>query len=234
MSDGVLVFSPSIMRSARSALATDRVAAVTLPATLIATGAPLRHSSRASRPFTLVAAGRAVPQKGFDILLSTIRHFCNQLPSLRLSLHLGHGSADYQLECARLARLLGPAIVSWRGWTRETCLLREISTADLLVVPSRFEPFGLVVANALACRTPVLGSAVGGIPELLDHGRCGFLIDVGSDGPRSDLLAKGIRQALESGEAPVRAARGRAHLKTRFSGSAFVADLSKVVESWVS
>ena len=49
----------------------------------------------------------------------------------------------------------------------------------LLVVPSRFEPFGRVVIEAMACARPVVGSRDGGIPEIIDHGRTGFLAEVG-------------------------------------------------------
>lgn len=49
----------------------------------------------------------------------------------------------------------------------------------LLVVPSRFEPFGRVVIEAMACGRPVVASRDGGIPEIIEHGRTGFLAEVG-------------------------------------------------------
>ena len=49
----------------------------------------------------------------------------------------------------------------------------------LLVVPSQFEPFGRVVIEAMACGRPVIGSRDGGIPEIIEEGKTGHLIEVG-------------------------------------------------------
>jgi glycosyltransferase involved in cell wall biosynthesis len=49
----------------------------------------------------------------------------------------------------------------------------------LLVVPSQFEPFGRVVIEAMACGRPVIGSRDGGIPEIIEEGKTGYLIELG-------------------------------------------------------
>lgn len=54
-----------------------------------------------------------------------------------------------------------------------------ISVADLLLLPSEKESFGLVALEAMACGVPTIGSLAGGIPELVAHGTTGFLAPVG-------------------------------------------------------
>jgi glycosyltransferase involved in cell wall biosynthesis len=54
-----------------------------------------------------------------------------------------------------------------------------IRQLHLLVVPSQFEPFGRVVIEAMACGRPVIGSRDGGIPEIIDNGQTGYLVEVG-------------------------------------------------------
>lgn len=55
-------------------------------------------------------------------------------------------------------------------------LMRQL---HLLVVPSQFEPFGRVVIEAMACGRPVIASRDGGIPEIINDGQTGYLVEVG-------------------------------------------------------
>jgi N-acetyl-alpha-D-glucosaminyl L-malate synthase BshA len=54
-----------------------------------------------------------------------------------------------------------------------------ISIADLMLLPSEKESFGLVALEAMACGVPTIGSVAGGIPELVQHGKTGFLSAIG-------------------------------------------------------
>jgi len=54
-----------------------------------------------------------------------------------------------------------------------------ISLADVMLLPSEKESFGLVALEAMACGVPTIGSNAGGIPELITHGETGFLADIG-------------------------------------------------------
>lgn len=55
----------------------------------------------------------------------------------------------------------------------------KLSIADLMLVPSELESFGLAALEAMACEVPAIATSVGGVPEVIDHGRTGFLAPVG-------------------------------------------------------
>jgi N-acetyl-alpha-D-glucosaminyl L-malate synthase BshA len=54
-----------------------------------------------------------------------------------------------------------------------------LSIADVLLLPSEIESFGLVALEAMACEVPVVATRIGGIPEVVEHGEDGFLVDLG-------------------------------------------------------
>lgn len=54
-----------------------------------------------------------------------------------------------------------------------------LSVADLLLLPSQSESFGLTALEAMACEVPVIATRVGGIPELVEDGGCGYLFEIG-------------------------------------------------------
>jgi len=67
-----------------------------------------------------------------------------------------------------------------------------ISLADIMLLPSEIESFGLVALEAMACGVPTIGSNTGGIPELITHGETGFLAPVGD----TDTMARDVLRLL--------------------------------------
>jgi N-acetyl-alpha-D-glucosaminyl L-malate synthase BshA len=55
----------------------------------------------------------------------------------------------------------------------------KLSIADLMLVPSEMESFGLAALEGMACEVPAIATAVGGVPEVVEHGRSGYLAPVG-------------------------------------------------------
>ncbi|OBZ18749.1 N-acetyl-alpha-D-glucosaminyl L-malate synthase BshA [Bacillus sp. FJAT-27264] len=69
-------------------------------------------------------------------------------------------------------------------------IAQVISLADLLLLPSEKESFGLVALEAMACGVPTIGSQAGGIPELIQHGKTGFLAPIGDTKTMAEYAVK--------------------------------------------
>jgi glycosyltransferase involved in cell wall biosynthesis len=151
------------------------------------------------------AVARLASEKGVDVLLRAMA----LLPGIR-AVVAGDGPEREPLE--RLAHELGIASqITFAGWVEAPW--PNHFTADVLVVPSRREGFGLVAAEALMAGIPVVASAVGGLSEVLEEGAAGLLV------PPEDptALACAIDAVLtDSQSARTRAARGLESARERF------------------
>ncbi|MBI2941469.1 MAG: glycosyltransferase [Chloroflexi bacterium] len=121
-------------------------------------------------------AGRMDPVKGLDVLVRAIALLPHR-PRLRL---LIAGGADDDVELQRTQRLathLGIAgRLTFLGAVSQDLLPRYYSAADVCVMPSAYESFGLVAVESLACGTPVIASMVGGLPSIVHEGENGLLV----------------------------------------------------------
>lgn len=153
-------------------------------------GRVLDYWSEAPDQKSIIAVGRMVPQKDYANLLQAFA-IASKRADLRL-LILGDGPERAKLLALRDA--LGLRLkVQMPGFLENP--LPYIANADLLVLASRFEGFGLVLAESLACGTPVVSTdCPSGPAEILERGRFGRLVPVG-DAP---ALAEAILSALES------------------------------------
>mgnify|MGYP001196913115 CR=1 FL=1 len=95
-----------------------------------------------------------------------------------------------------------------------------ISMADLFLLPSEKESFGLAALEAMACGVPVIGSTAGGLPELVTHGETGYLAPIG-DTRMMAQYALSLLQDAEKYQAFSQACIRRAH--TEFSSETIVA-----------
>jgi glycosyltransferase involved in cell wall biosynthesis len=132
--------------------------------------------------------GRIEPRKGpLDLVLAAPAIRAGR-PDARIVLI---GDDPYASDPDYLGRVRAGAGVEHCGWVDDAPgVMRHL---DVLVVPSREEPFGTVVAEAMAVGTPVVATRVGGIPEVLEDGVAGVLVP--PDDPPA--LAAGVLQVLE-------------------------------------
>lgn len=130
----------------------------------------------------ILFVGRIAAEKGVSTLIEAMATVVRSAPGVVLRI-VGPGAdgterGGYLRVCQEMVQKLGlEASVRFEGEVPNAELPRLLRSARVLVVPSVWEePCGVVVLEGLACGTPVVGSRVGGIPELIEEGRTGLLV----------------------------------------------------------
>jgi D-inositol-3-phosphate glycosyltransferase len=147
----------------------------------------------------LLYVGRFEPLKGIDMLLEAMPYLKGH-QRLRLVLVGGDGDQSPELQFLRQKALnLGiEGKVLFAGQVDQKSLPPYYSSADILVVSSHYESFGLVGLEALACGRPVVSTPVGAMESLIKQSQAGQIVN--DTQPRS--LAKGIESVLTSQRLP--------------------------------
>jgi glycosyltransferase involved in cell wall biosynthesis len=109
--------------------------------------------------------GRLDRQKGYDLLVETARQL-NEAVDVRV---LGSSVVGKQED------LELPSNVSLLGWVDRTQIEAHLEVADLVVIPSRWEAFGLVALEAMRAAKPIVAFRVGALPEIVEDGVTGIL-----------------------------------------------------------
>ncbi|MFM8322564.1 MAG: glycogen synthase [Chloroflexota bacterium] len=182
------------------------------------------------KPFVLFV-GRVTRQKG-------IIHLVNAIPQIDPSIQvvLCAGAPDTPEIGREMAAGVDAVSANRPGviWIREMlpreAVIQFYSNATVFCCPSVYEPFGIINLEAMACETPVVASAVGGIPEVVAHEQTGLLVDLelkpGTFDPVDPArfsagLAEGInRVALDPQLRQSFGQNGRRRVEDHFSWSA--------------
>ena len=194
-------------------------------------------------PYVLFV-GRITRQKGITILVEAIPHL-----DARIGVVLAAGQADTPelaaeveqgVAEARAAAPLRP--IHWIPEHLDRPTVRQLySHAAVFACPSVYEPFGITNLEAMACGVPVVATRVGGIPEVVVHGRTGLLIDPPDDPMApggTDRVARDLAAAINALVAdPARRAAmgeaGREQAVEQFSWSAVANKTVEVYEAVV-
>ena len=203
-----------------------------------------RHGIDPQRP-TVLFVGRISRQKG-------MLHLVNAIPYLDpgAQVVLCAGAPDTpeiarEVEAAVLRiQASRPHVVWIREMVDRPTAIELYAQAAVFCCPSIYEPFGIINLEAMACETPVVASAVGGIPEIVVHGETGYLVPLAqqADSPFEPLdpdqfsrdLARPINTLLADKELrQLMGIQGRKRAEARFSWRAIARQTLTLYESLV-
>lgn len=175
-----------------------------------------RTDAATPRDREILFVGRIAAEKGLETLIEAVALVREELPDVRLTIvgpsTGGTERGSYERDCRELVARLGlQAEVRFAGPVPNTELARHLAGAAVLAVPSVWgEPCGVVALEGLASGTPVVASRVGGLPELIEEGVTGRLVEAGAPAAWARALAEALRDdalrasAATAGPAAVR------------------------------
>jgi L-malate glycosyltransferase len=130
-------------------------------------------------------------KKGLDVLIRAVALLRDVDPSFKVLL-VGDGPLREELE--ELVRSLGiEERIRFLGRQERHEVVSLIHGCEAVVLPSRSEPFGIAVIEGMACKKPVVATAVGGIPEIIENGKNGILVEPDSPAGLAEALITVLR-----------------------------------------
>ena len=190
--------------------------------------AKIFHPSEKKIDNMVLFVGRITYTKGLHILLESLRY-------LKEKIHLVViGPSDWDIKYFReIVELMenenkkGIHEITYLGAQEQTNIIKWYQKAAVFVLPSFIEAVGVVNLEALACETPAIATNIGGIPEVIQHGKNGLLVP-----PNNAIkLAEAIQYLLDNEDVRVRFGReGRKSVVENFSYGVICKKLCKIYE----
>ena len=165
-------------------------------ACLIPNGAPLHLLDRSSDvvlprglPATFIlTAGRLIPRKGIDVLIEALR--LAREGGARIDVVIA-GDGPERMNILQLAEQAGVhSQVHLIGTQSHEQVIELMKRCLFFVLASRAEGLPLVIAEAMACEKPVIATDIDGVPDIVDHGRTGLLVQPEDARSLADALIK--------------------------------------------
>ena len=145
---------------------------------------PLKSTTR--EPLRFGYLGRLHPTKGIELLLRSLINHAGKRWELWIA---GRGSSEYETQLKGACTLPN---VRYLGFVRSEEFLASV---DVLVVPSVWdEPFGMVVIEAYTQGAPVIASCRGGLAEIIEEGKTGFMFDPRGSSSLEEILGRVIAE----------------------------------------
>jgi glycosyltransferase involved in cell wall biosynthesis len=146
----------------------------------------------------VVMVARFEAKKAHEVILEAFPKVVAQFPAMHLVLVGTTGATLSAIRALADAAALRDRVLLYTDMPHETTLA-VIANARLLVLPSRSEPFGIVIIEAGALDTPVIASNVGGVPEIIDDGRTGVLVPAGNATALASAILGLLRDTATAG-----------------------------------
>ena len=178
----------------------------------------------------LLYVGRVEPLKGLDLLVETAAQIEADDEKVRMMVVGGGGPGEPETD--RVRRLAQERkvddLIDFVGRVDHDELPLYYNAADVCVVPSYYESFGLVALESMACGTPVVASRVGGLPTLVHHGHTGYLKswrcpEAFANSVEMIISSEGLQESLGN------AARRRAELMSWPNVASMISDEYRVL-----
>jgi glycosyltransferase involved in cell wall biosynthesis len=165
---------------------------------------------------TVVTVANLRPEKSHETLIAAAASLADSHPELRYQI-VGDGPRRGELEALAVARGVADR-VQFLGHREDVPAI--LAAADAFVLPSRSEAFPNGAIEAMAAGLPVIASAVGGLVDLIDHGRTGLLTAPGD----SASLASALQYLIDDRERAMAIGRAaRAEVQRRYSFDRMIA-----------
>ncbi|MBC7284756.1 glycosyltransferase [Hoeflea sp.] len=159
----VCISEPERQEALSAGLPADKLVVIENGVSARTVASPAATKRPAGSPRRMVFAGRFDRQKGFDTYLEVMRRLGPEAEGIAIGRQIVSGDKEPEL----------PANVTVTGWIPRGEVYELYAGADVLLVPSRWEGFGLVAVEAMQARLPVFASRVGGLRDIVEDGITG-------------------------------------------------------------
>jgi len=137
----------------------------------------------------IVSVGILHERKGFQYLIRAMNLIKKQYENIKLAVVGGDGGYEEKLKELTRQLQIEDKIV-FTGFLDFKMKLMAMSEAEVFVIPSLVEPFGLVALEAMACGRPIVAARVGGLKDVLDEGKTGLMMKPGSAEALADAIVR--------------------------------------------
>ena len=133
-------------------------------------------------PTDILTLGRMAHNKGYDLLIQALPTVFELCPEARLVAAIGSDNSNQDSDGVKKLKKLATELgvmdkIKWKSYIADEDLANVYRSANIFAMPSRYEPFGMVAIEAMACGTPSVITVHGGLYDLIDFGNQALFAD---------------------------------------------------------